>query len=71
MKKKVMIEGMSCGHCSGRVERTLKEQSAVKDVTVDLADKNAIIELSEDISDEAIKELIEDAGYEVTSIENL
>ncbi|MBU5675759.1 heavy-metal-associated domain-containing protein [Alkaliphilus sp. MSJ-5] len=71
MKKKIMIEGMSCGHCSGRVEKALKDQGAVKEVTVDLAGKNAIVELSADISDEAIKEIIEDAGYDVVDIENL
>ena len=71
MKKKIMIEGKSCGHCSGRVEKTLMAQDAVKEVVVDLAGKNAVVELSEDLSDEAIKELIDDAGYEVTAIENL
>ncbi|MCK9267452.1 MAG: cation transporter [Alkaliphilus sp.] len=29
MKKKISIEGMSCGHCSARVEKILKEQEAV------------------------------------------
>ena len=71
MKKKIMIEGMSCGHCSGRVEKALKEQSVVKAVTVDLAAKNAVVELSEDLSDDVIKEIIDDAGYDVVGIENL
>lgn len=71
MKKKVMIEGMSCGHCSGRVEKTFKSQEAVTEVVVDLAGKNAIVELSEDISDEVIKEIIEDIGFDVVGIENL
>ncbi|QUH19423.1 heavy-metal-associated domain-containing protein [Alkaliphilus sp. B6464] len=71
MKKKIMIEGMTCGHCSGRVEKALKAQEAVKEVTVDLAGKNAIVELSANISDEAIKEIIEDAGYDVIDIKNL
>jgi len=71
MKKKIMIEGMTCGHCSGRVEKMLKEQAAVKEVNVDLGGKNAVIELSADLSDEVITEIIEDAGYEVTGIENL
>lgn len=71
MKKKIMIEGMTCGHCTGRVEKALKEQDAVKSVTVDLEGKNAIIELSSELSDEAITELIDNAGYDVTGIENL
>ena len=71
MKKKIMIEGMSCGHCSGRVEKTLNEQSAVKEATVNLEGKYAEVELLEDISDEAIKEIIDEVGYEVVGIENL
>lgn len=71
MKKKIMIEGMSCGHCSGRVEKALNGQSAVKEVTVNLEGKYAEVELSEDLSDEAIKEIIDEVGYEVTGIENL
>lgn len=71
MKKKIMIEGMSCGHCTGRVEKTLKDQEAVKEVTVDLAGKNAVVELSKDLSDETIKEIIGDIGFDVTGIENL
>lgn len=71
MKKKVFIEGMSCGHCVGRVEKILKEQEEIKDVIVDLDDKNAIVELNKELSDEKIKEIIEDVGYDVVSIERL
>lgn len=71
MKKKILIEGMTCGHCSARVEKILKEQEAVKNVTVDLEGKNALVELSADLSDDAIKEIIDDAGYDVVGIENL
>jgi len=71
MKKKIFIEGMSCGHCTGRVEKTLQEQEEVKSVVVDLAGKNAIVELNKDLSDEKIKELIDEAGYDVVKIEEL
>ncbi len=71
MKKKIMIKGMTCGHCSARVEKTLKEQEAVKSVRVDLKGENAVVELSADLSDETIKELIDDAGYDVIGIEKL
>lgn len=71
MKKKILIEGMSCGHCSARVEKVLKEQESVKSVVVDLEGKNALVELSKDLSDEAIKEIIDEAGYDVVGIEEL
>ncbi len=70
MKKKIFIEGMSCGHCVGRVEKALKEEEAVKNVLVNLDEKNAVIELQEEFSDDKLKEIIEDAGYDVVSIEN-
>ena len=71
MKKKIFIEGMSCGHCSGRVEKALKEQEEIKDVVVDLEGKNAVIELNQDLADDKITEIIDDAGYDVVKIEKL
>ena len=71
MKKKIFIEGMSCGHCSGRVEKALKEQEEINDVVVDLEGKNAVIELNQDLADEKITEIIDDIGYDVVKIENL
>ena len=71
MKKKIYIEGMSCGHCSGRVEKALKEQEEIKDVVVDLEGKNAVIELNQDLADDIITEIIDDAGYDVVKIEKI
>ena len=71
MKKRISIEGMSCGHCSARVEKILKEQGAVEEATVDLEGKNAVVKFSADLSDKIIKEIIEDIGFDVIKIENL
>ena len=68
MKKKILVEGMSCNHCVNHVTEALKEVGA-KDISVSLDKKLAIAEIGEDISDEAIKAAIEDAGYDVTKIE--
>jgi len=68
MKKKILIEGMSCGHCVNHVVEALKEIGA-KDVDVSLDKKLATVEISEEIADEAIKAAIDDAGYEVAKIE--
>lgn len=67
MKKVINIEGMSCGHCSARVEKALKAMDGVEAV-VNLAQKTATVTLSKEISDEALKTAIEDAGYDVTGI---
>ena len=67
MEKKIIIEGMSCGHCSARVEKVL---NAIDGVTaaVDLESKTAAVTINGDVSDEALKNAITEAGYEVVSI---
>ncbi len=67
MNKTMTIEGMSCGHCSARVEQALNGLTGVK-ATVNLDTKTASIELSEEVSNEVLKKAVEDAGYEVTEI---
>lgn len=69
MKKKIIVEGMSCGHCVNHVKNALEELSGVTSVTVDLESKTAVVEASGELSDETIKAAIEDAGYEVVSVE--
>ncbi|MCM8709987.1 copper ion binding protein [Clostridium sp. SYSU_GA19001] len=71
MKKKILVEGMSCGHCVNHVKEALSELSGVTSVDVNLKAKTAIIEAEADIEDKDIKSAIEDAGYEVVSIEIL
>lgn len=65
--KKVLIEGMSCGHCVRHVKEALEELKGVSKVEVDLASKTATIE--GDVTDAEIKAAIEDAGYDVVRIE--
>ena len=67
MNKTILIEGMSCGHCSARVEKVLNQIDGVTAI-VSLDEKSASVTLNKDISDETLKIAIEDAGYEVTSI---
>lgn len=69
MKKRIAIEGMSCNHCVNHVQEALSELTGVTGIEVDLAGKNAVVETSGEIGDEEIKFAIEDAGYEVTGIE--
>jgi copper ion binding protein len=71
MKKKISIEGMSCGHCVMHVKEALSELAGVTNVDVSLEAKSAVLEASGDVSDEAIKAAVDDAGYEVTGIEIL
>ena len=70
MTKKIFIEGMSCEHCVNHVSVALKGLTGVNNVDVNLTKKIAVLDSTQDISDEEIKSAIEDAGYEVTKIEN-
>ncbi len=67
MEKKVVIEGMACHHCSGRVEKVLNEMDGVS-ATVNLEEKTAYVTVSNGTTDNDIKKAIEDAGYTVVSI---
>lgn len=65
MTKTMVIQGMSCGHCSARVEKALNALEGVIAV-VDLEAKTAAI--TGDAADDVLKQAVEDAGYEVVSI---
>ncbi|HPE16595.1 MAG TPA: heavy metal translocating P-type ATPase [Oscillospiraceae bacterium] len=66
MKKIVRIEGMSCTHCSARVEKALNSIPGVS-AHVDLAAKTAAV--TGEASDEALRKAVTDAGYEVVGVE--
>ncbi|KPU44220.1 mercuric transport protein periplasmic component precursor [Oxobacter pfennigii] len=70
MKKKLLVEGMSCMHCVNHVKNALSEISGVTDVKVDLEGKNAVVEF-DNVDDEKFKAAVADAGYEVVGIESL
>lgn len=71
MKKKVLIEGMSCQHCVNHVNGALSELNGVTKVIVNLEGNYAELEANTDVKDEDINFAIEDAGYEVVKIESL
>ena len=69
MKNRTMkIEGMMCMHCSARVEKALCAIDGVS-ATVDLDAKTAQITAEPQVEDSVLKAAVEDAGYEVISIE--
>lgn len=64
MKKTLLVEGMSCGHCEKAVKGALGEIDGVKNVLVNLDTKEVEVE-GENLVDSIITEAIEEAGYEV------
>ena len=65
MKKTLSIEGMMCTHCAAHVEKALNALPGVT-AAVDLAGSSAVV--TGDVSDEALKKAVADAGYTVTDI---
>ncbi len=65
MEKKVTIEGMMCMHCRAHAEKALNAIPGVT-ATVDLESKTATV--TGEVSDDAIRAAIAEAGYEVTAI---
>lgn len=65
MTKTVIIDGMRCSHCSGRVQQVLNSLPGVK-AEVSLDKKCAVVTGSAD--NEEIKKAVENAGYKVVEI---
>lgn len=68
MTKVITVEGMMCGHCTGRVQKVLEAVEGVTSVEMSLENKTATVELSADVADEVLKSVITEAGYEVVEI---
>ncbi|NBI31096.1 copper ion binding protein [Chengkuizengella marina] len=58
------VEGMSCNHCVNAIESTLKEIGVKGNVDLNKGSVEVIYDES-NINLEAIKEAIEDQGYDV------
>ena len=68
MKKTMKIKGMMCGHCEARVKKCLEELPGVAEADVNHKKDRAVVTLSEEISDEILKNTIEAQGYSVEEI---
>ena len=67
VNKTIHIDGMMCTHCTGRVEKALNDLPGVE-ATVDLDSKSAAVTCTPDVSDDTLRQAVEDAGYHVTDI---
>ncbi|MBQ3068795.1 MAG: heavy metal translocating P-type ATPase [Clostridia bacterium] len=69
MKKTMTIEGMMCGHCSGRVQKVLEALSQVESAVVSHESGTAVVTLSAPIEDAVLKSTVEEQGYTVLGME--
>ena len=68
MEKTVIVKGMSCEHCAGRVKEELEAIEGVisADVSAD-ADK-AVIQLEQEVDYGLLRKAVEKAGYNFVDI---
>ena len=69
MEKVLNIEGMVCGMCVKHVDKALRDIQGIKDVDVSLESKSAQVQLDQDVPDAVLKAAIEDASYQLVSIQ--
>ena len=69
MEKVLNIEGMVCSNCVKHVHKALMEIPGIQEAVVELESKTAQVQLSQAVSDEVLKAAIEDAGYELVSLQ--
>ena len=68
MKKTVQIEGMMCQHCEARVKKALEAVEGVVSASPDHEKKEAVVELSAEVPEEALAAAVTEAGYEFKGI---
>ncbi len=69
MKKTMIIEGMMCHHCTGRVEKALSALDGVSAVEMNLEGKSATVTLEKDVDNKVLTDTVTEAGYEVVSVQ--
>ena len=61
----LIVNGMMCGGCENRVKNAIKNIEGVENVTADHKTGKVIVISDNEVSEEIIKEALEDIGYEV------
>jgi len=65
----IRIDGMMCPHCEARVKKLLLGLEAVSCAEVSHEKGTAVAQVTDDVPDALLKELIEAQGYKVTDVE--
>jgi copper chaperone len=61
-----VVSGMTCQHCVASVHEEVSDIAGVDAVDVDLASGRLVV-TGQDVSDDAVRAAVADAGYEVVS----
>ena len=66
----VNVTGMMCPHCEAHVNKAIKTAFGVEDVVSSHENGTTVITTDKQLDEEKIREVIAEAGYEVTGIQN-
>ena len=70
MRKKLLVDGMTCMNCVRHLKEALEEDiQGVNVIEVSLEGKYALVDVDETVSEDMLKEVVEDLGYELKGIE--
>ena len=69
MTKTITIKGMMCGHCEAHVKKALEAIEQVTEAQASHEKGTAVVTLNAEVSDDVLKKAVEDADYEVVSIQ--
>ena len=64
----VGVEGMGCSGCEDSINEAVRENFNVADVTSSHVEKKTEIHSEAPLDEDALRSVIEDAGFEVTSV---
>ena len=68
MSKTVKIEGMMCQHCVATVKKALEAIDGVSEAVVTLEDGTAVVQCDSNVSNDALKQAVEDKDFTVVSV---
>ena len=69
MRKKLIIEGMSCSHYINHLNTALSEDiDGIKVIEISLEDKFAIVDIEDNVNLNNLNEIIEELGFELKGI---
>ncbi len=67
IETKLTIEGMACSMCEAHINDAIRKNFQVKRVKSNRRKKTCVIKSLEPLDEEAVRRVIADLGYEVTS----
>lgn len=72
MKKRLVIEGMHCENCVKGLNAVLSEDiEGLKVLEIKLDGGYADVEVNENISDETLREAVEELGFKLKEVKNI